>query len=670
MLKCLALCVLALGGLPGEPLFLRAHDALRAGEYQATASQFAACGEQDRALAPYARIYAARALAASEGAGTAAALCQSVLEQYPNGPWRAMADADLARYHRDQGQLAAASAGYTELLRISPRPWWMDDYVWEAAECLAAQPGREGEAFALYREIVLGWDLVRPRRDAAALLIKSENPADRAVAILGLMRSFGDSTAKKALPDAGLVVFDAHGAPLGFDALEASPPPLDGLAKANEGNLWYPVWLRHRVRAEAAAGRLRNALNAAEELVSAYPEARDAGDVLWWLASYLEGKKEEAQADAVYERLVRACPTHFKADDALMRLAERQTRRGEGRQAESTYARLVKDFPESRFVSLAHTNTAELRTKRGDLKGARAALEAAGAGPLGDFNAHRALALLDDTATPRLAITMGGHDPWLAVRTVPGAPPAMPPDCDALQRVRFFGRHGIEAGEWEAMHLCREHAGTEGAAGWYRALAEAGYAHSTWQFARASKEMTPRLDYPLAYWPEVRAMADEYKLDPFLILAVARQESTFRAAIGSHAGARGVMQMMPKTANWLVTKDESIQKKYAAHLDSPENSLRLGAYYLRMMLDRSGGNLVYALASYNGGPGNCDKWRKRYGGDNMDRFLDTITFSETRDYVRRVMGNLAAYHALYDATVERTGVSFAQRKDVPSGASS
>jgi len=108
-----------------------------------------------------------------------------------------------------------------------------------------------------------------------------------------------------------------------------------------------------------------------------------------------------------------------------------------------------------------------------------------------------------------------------------------------------------------------------------------------------------------------------------------------------------VMQVMPATARWLASKDSRVTPEQAVHLDSPRNSLRLGMVYLKQMTERSGGNLAYALASYNAGPGNCDKWRRAAPLRPLDEFIETIPIDETRDYVKRVLGNYAAYHSLY-----------------------
>jgi soluble lytic murein transglycosylase len=142
-------------------------------------------------------------------------------------------------------------------------------------------------------------------------------------------------------------------------------------------------------------------------------------------------------------------------------------------------------------------------------------------------------------------------------------------------------------------------------------------------------------------------MAKQTGLDPYFILSIARQESTFRPNLTSRSGASGVMQLMPATAKWMADVDPNIEPVHVANLESPVNSLRLGAWYLQRMVERSNGNLIDAAASYNGGPGNRDKWRAKYRNLDLDAFVEAIPIDETRDYVQKVLGNYAAYRSLY-----------------------
>src|SRR5690606_28077995 len=191
----------------------------------------------------------------------------------------------------------------------------------------------------------------------------------------------------------------------------------------------------------------------------------------------------------------------------------------------------------------------------------------------------------------------------------------------------------------------------------FQAMGEAGVAYSAIQVVKAlhwgldaDGRPTPerlRVLHPRAYWPEVVAISLETGVDPYLILAIAYHESTFRPALTSHAGARGLMQVMPGTAKHLMTIEPSITEETIANLDSPINSLRLGAHYLMRMLERSDSNFAFALASYNAGPGNLSKWRKARPSHDLHDFIEAIPFSETNKYVKKVLGTYAAYRSLY-----------------------
>lgn len=104
---------------------------------------------------------------------------------------------------------------------------------------------------------------------------------------------------------------------------------------------------------------------------------------------------------------------------------------------------------------------------------------------------------------------------------------------------------------------------------------------------------------------------------------------------------------MPATAEWLAKKEPALGPEVAGHLEQPEHSLRMGAHYLRRMLDREDGNIAYAAGAYNAGPGNVGKWRKAQPGQELEKFIEEIPFSETHGFVCKVLGNYAAYRSLY-----------------------
>ena len=134
-----------------------------------------------------------------------------------------------------------------------------------------------------------------------------------------------------------------------------------------------------------------------------------------------------------------------------------------------------------------------------------------------------------------------------------------------------------------------------------------------------------RLRYPLRYQAIVRGHARNYRLDPALLAAVIYQESKFRAHARSSSGAIGLMQLLPDTAKGIALHTGGTKFR-VSDLDDPEINVRYGSWYLRHLLDKYGDERT-ALAAYNAGQENVDRWRAEGSG---------IAFGETRHYVKRV----------------------------------
>ena len=145
-----------------------------------------------------------------------------------------------------------------------------------------------------------------------------------------------------------------------------------------------------------------------------------------------------------------------------------------------------------------------------------------------------------------------------------------------------------------------------------------------------------RLWYPLRYEQIVRGHARHYDLDPALLAAVIYQESKFRADARSHSGAIGLMQLLPDTAKGIAVHTGGTQFR-VDDLYDPEINVRYGAWYLRHLIDKYGDERT-ALAAYNAGQDNVDRWRADGEG---------IQFAETRAYVNRVEDLKAIYRRAY-----------------------
>ena len=152
--------------------------------------------------------------------------------------------------------------------------------------------------------------------------------------------------------------------------------------------------------------------------------------------------------------------------------------------------------------------------------------------------------------------------------------------------------------------------------------------------------------YPLGHLDLVRQHAKTRGLDPYLVLALIREESAFAPHAVSRTGARGLMQLMPQTAD-LVARENNLPPASAAALEAPEVNIRLGVIHLADLLREIGGTLSLALASYNAGKPPVQRWVQRFGFADEAEFIEDIPYAETRNYVKRVLGSYDQYTHLY-----------------------
>jgi soluble lytic murein transglycosylase len=145
------------------------------------------------------------------------------------------------------------------------------------------------------------------------------------------------------------------------------------------------------------------------------------------------------------------------------------------------------------------------------------------------------------------------------------------------------------------------------------------------------KQAYQRATLPLAYAPVIRQQAADKHLDPALIAAVIYAETKFDSRT-SPAGAEGLMQILPDTARFLAHRSGATTFS-VSDLGTPEVNIAYGSYYLRYLLDAYGGSKTLALAAYNGGEANVNRWVAHFG---RDMTVYEIPFPETRAYVLKV----------------------------------
>ncbi|HVT03706.1 MAG TPA: lytic transglycosylase domain-containing protein [Thermoanaerobaculia bacterium] len=150
-----------------------------------------------------------------------------------------------------------------------------------------------------------------------------------------------------------------------------------------------------------------------------------------------------------------------------------------------------------------------------------------------------------------------------------------------------------------------------------------------------------KMDFPLRYEDHIRKEARKRGVDPFLVMALIRQESMFSPEAKSGVGARGLMQIMTPTGREL---SQRLGRRFTeASLTDPYSNIDMGVLYVRQLLDRNQGSIQLTAACYNAGIGNVAHWRRAAPSRPIDEFVEDIPFAETRGYVKRVTFYRSAY---------------------------
>jgi soluble lytic murein transglycosylase len=151
--------------------------------------------------------------------------------------------------------------------------------------------------------------------------------------------------------------------------------------------------------------------------------------------------------------------------------------------------------------------------------------------------------------------------------------------------------------------------------------------------------------FPKAYWTDLKKFSDQNALDPYLVASLIRQESEFNPGAVSRANAVGLMQLLPKVGRG-VAREEKLKRFAPSQLFTPEVNLQLGTRYFREMVDKFG-SFEYALAAYNAGSNRVDDWKGQGKYRDPQEFVESIPFTETREYVQAILRNANVYRQLY-----------------------
>ncbi len=205
-------------------------------------------------------------------------------------------------------------------------------------------------------------------------------------------------------------------------------------------------------------------------------------------------------------------------------------------------------------------------------------------------------------------------------------------------------------------------AGFQSAGAYYDAIVAASKMEKLGELNHAEAE---RVRYPRAYWDLIASKSARDGLDPYLVLSLMRQESWFNPDATSVSDARGLMQLLPSTAGRMI-RENGLPIVQPADLFDPDVNVELGSVYLKNLLAMFNGNEFQAVAAYNAGEHAVMGWNEKFPGAPDDEWVENIGYHETRDYVKRVIGNQREYRMLYPAAERlQTSEKKTRRRQAP-----
>lgn len=433
-------------------------------------------------------------------------------------------------------------------------------------------------------------------------------------------------------------------------------------------------------RALFGAGRYAEAEQALRPLLDA--PAAMAADALYLTGRTQYRRGNRRQAQRTFLRVAERFPRAEEAADALFLVADLSHDAGEWERARELYRRVARRFPGSGRAGLSLMRLGVMEHLEGDYRGALAVWEEAREMfPRGDYRLQatywsgRALEALGETARAAARYRQVRQDEplsYYALRSAErlGEPfwpipmgPAPADDPEARERVEewlhtldLLRAAGLHAEAEAAADRLSDRAGDDPRLLYplAEALIERGYTiegiNIGWKLRRQEGRWNPRLlriVYPFPYRELIAAEARERGLSPFLVAALTRQESTFKARISSPVGARGLMQIMPETGRQ-IARGADIRQWDPELLYNPEINVHLGVRYLADQMEAYGASLPSVFSAYNAGPHRVERWRRLFPeARDEELFTERIPYSETRHYVKVLTRNIALYRGLY-----------------------
>lgn len=615
-------------------------------------------------LADYSLYYLGTLARKAEQPAEAKTFFLRLLTAHPDSIWAAHAALELAALALDEKNWAEA-VQYAEQARTSRMA---PNATRHKAMLIVAQAREEQgdvpEAYRLYQQV---------RRTTPG-----SGTGNAAKTHIGRLRTlgperFGLRTDREYLEEIRLLTKEADGSKVTELAQQFAAQFSDSPLRPEVQILLASMYKRQ--------GRVEDAIAIWQEVVTRYPRSAVAPAALHSWASLLWNKDRDGEARAVFERLTQSYPHHSQAAEAWYAIGRIFQEKREDDRAAAAYQRLAALFPDSDLAREGRWRRGWMAYRRGNFRQAEelfASLARSAAGtPEGESALywqarsaeHRGLS--DKAIRGYRDVLRRYPDSYYtlwAERRLQETPPPLEPGTSGVvpppplpPALEKHYRRSQELAAMELLSLARRELDVVKAQGpqdaafarfllteYNRLQGHATAMRLALNFSRTGKGNWRRYLFPHAYWETISAQAEKKKLDPYLVLALIRQESLFDPEAVSPARAYGLMQLLPNTAA-RVTQTPTVSP---TTLTDPEFNIATGTKYLRQLLDLYNENLIMAVAAYNAGESAVEKWRLRYPEVEADEFVESISYRETRNYVKLVLRNYRTYRRLYDSNIE------------------
>lgn len=397
---------------------------------------------------------------------------------------------------------------------------------------------------------------------------------------------------------------------------------------------------RARYRTGGRAAAIQSFLSTAQR----FPGQPASADALYQAADLTDDAGNDAGANALYRRVAAEYPQSPRAGQAIMRLAGSALAAGDWNGAAARYDEYRARYPSGDLWLQATYWSGRAAAARGDAAGARQRWR--------EIRQKEPLSYYAVRSAERLG------EPFWPIPLAP-APAEAPPTVQQLRGWMETMDLLLAAGLWREAEddVARrvKEAGTDRALLYplAEALEARGFAPQGIRIGigmrnagAAYDARLARILYPFPFRGMIAAEASERDLDPFLVAALIRQESSFKPRARSPVGALGLMQVMPGTGAGLAS-GAGVSGYSADMLLNPEINVHLGTRFLAAQMRNYGGDLPLVFISYNAGPARAQRWRSFPEFRDRELFTERIPFDETRDYVKILTRNMAIYRGLY-----------------------